>query len=148
MHGLMFSDRMFNGEPMTSEYATKRARREPMHEVTQIKGHGESLPFLSPDDEFADFETWDVGNLAVSAAKTPEKLKYEYARSALKLGLKLGRDLGVNALSSRCMAQQIHMPRSPRRAETATLASSSKPSRHQTGTIWMLSQLMIQRCAL
>jgi hypothetical protein len=92
----MFSDRMFNGEPMTSEYATKRARREPMHEVTQIKGHEESLPFLSPDDEFADFETWDVGNLAVSAAKTPEKLKYEYARSALKLGLKLGRDLGVN----------------------------------------------------
>ena len=67
-----------------------------MHEMTQIKGDEETHPLLSPDDEFANFETWDVGNLSGTAPKTSEMLQYEYARSALKLGLKLGRDLGVN----------------------------------------------------
>lgn len=51
---------------------------------------------LSPDDEFADYENWDVGNLAGTAAKTPEMLKYEYARSTLKFGLKLEEEIGVN----------------------------------------------------
>lgn len=95
-NGLMFSDRMFNGKPMTRSYAAKRSRWEPMHEMTQIKGDEETHPLLSPDDEFANFETWDVGNLSGTAPKTPEMLQYEYARSALKLGLKLGQDLGVN----------------------------------------------------
>ena len=95
-NGLMFSDRMFNGKPMTKEYAAKRSRWEPMHEMTQIKGDEETHPLLSPDDEFANFENWDVGNLSGRVAKTPEMLQYEYARSALKLGLKLGRELGAN----------------------------------------------------
>ena len=95
-NGLMFSDKMFNGKPMTREYAAKRSRWEPMHEMTQIKGDEETHPLLSPDDEFANFENWDVGNLSGRAPKKPEMLQYEYARSALKLGLKLGADLGVN----------------------------------------------------
>jgi hypothetical protein len=37
-----------------------------------------------------------VGNLGGTAAKEDWMLQYEYARSALKLGLKLGRELGVN----------------------------------------------------
>lgn len=95
-NGLMFSDRMFNGKPMTREYAAKRSRWEPMHEMTQIKGDEETHPALSPDDEFANFERWDAGNLSGRVPKTPDMLQFEYARSALKLGLKLGRDLGVN----------------------------------------------------
>ena len=67
-----------------------------LHEMTQIKGDEETHPLLSPDDEFADFETWDTANLAGTAAKTDDMLKYEYARSALKLGLKLGKELGAN----------------------------------------------------
>ena len=56
---------------------------EPLIEVTQMKGDGEAHPFLSPNDEFADFETWDQGNLNLSVAKTNEMLQFEYARSAL-----------------------------------------------------------------
>jgi hypothetical protein len=95
-NGLMFSDRQFDGGPMTAEYAARRIRWEPIHEVSQMKGDEETHPLLSPDDEFADFERWDVGNIFGTAPKTPEMLQYEHARSALRLGLKLGRDLGVN----------------------------------------------------
>ena len=51
---------------------------------------------LSPNDEFANFERWDKGNLDLSETKTPEMLEFEYARSALKNGLKLEAKLGVN----------------------------------------------------
>ena len=95
-NGLMFAPSKFDGSPMDAEYAAKRARWEPVHEMTQIKGDEETHPVLSPDDEFADFERWDVGNITGSVPKAPEMLQYEYARSALKLGLKLERDLGVN----------------------------------------------------
>lgn len=95
-NGLMFSKNKFDGSPMDAEYATQRIRWEPMHEMTQIKGDEETHPSLSPDDEFADFESWDVANLSGTAAKTPEMLRYEYARSALKVGLELGREIGVN----------------------------------------------------
>jgi hypothetical protein len=64
--------------------------------VTQIKGDGETHPFLSPDDEFADYETWDIGNLDVSEPKTDEMLAGEYAREALKRGLALEAELGTN----------------------------------------------------
>jgi hypothetical protein len=95
-NGLMFSDKTFAGEPLTRAYAEKRIRWEPLHEMSQVKGDEETHPLLSPEDEFADFENWDVGNLSGTAAKEDWMLQYEYARSALKLGLKLGRKLGVN----------------------------------------------------
>lgn len=95
-NGLMFAPTKFDGSPMDADYASKRIRWEPMHEMTQIKGDEETHPLLSPDDEFADFESWDVGNLSGRAPKTPEMLRYEYARSALKVGLEVERELGVN----------------------------------------------------
>ena len=95
-NGLMFNKNKFDGTPMDADYAAKRIRWEPMHEVTQIKGDEETHPLLSPDDEFAGFERWDVSNLAGTAAKTPEMLQYEYARSAMKVGLEIERDIGVN----------------------------------------------------
>ena len=95
-NGLMFDGKDFNGKEIDAEYAEMRMRFEPLYEVTQIKGDGEAHPLLSPNDEFADYENWDVGNLAGSAAKEDWMLEYEYARSALKLGLKIGDDIGVN----------------------------------------------------
>ena len=95
-NGLMFSDRTLSGEPMDRAYAAARIRWEPIIEVSQVKGDGETHPLLSTEDEFADYETWDVGNLDGSAAKEEWMLQYEYGRSALKLGLKLGQELGVN----------------------------------------------------
>ena len=52
--------------------------------------------FLSPNDEFADQEKWDKGNLDLSAVKKKEMLEFEYARAAFKNGLKLEEKLGVN----------------------------------------------------
>ena len=86
----------FTGKPIDREYAETRAQWERLYEATQIKGDGETHPFLSPNDEFADYETWDKGNLDLSEAKKPEMLEFEYARSALKNGLKLETELGVN----------------------------------------------------
>jgi hypothetical protein len=95
-NGLMFSVETNAGRRLTKEIAALRARMEPVVEVTQIKGDGEAHPFLSPNDEFADYETWDDANLDGTEVKKPEMLQYEYARSALKIGLQLERRLGVN----------------------------------------------------
>ena len=95
-NGRLFNLENFDGTPLNKELATLRARMEPLMEVTQIKGDGEAHPFLSPDDEFADFETWDVANLNGTELKEESMLQFEYARAALKNGLKLDRELGVN----------------------------------------------------
>ncbi|AEG56940.1 DUF3604 domain-containing protein [Sinorhizobium meliloti] len=82
--------------PIDREYAEIRSEWERLYEVTQIKGDGETHPFLSPNDEFANFERWDEGNLDLTVAKTPDMLEFEYARSALKNGLKLEKEVGIN----------------------------------------------------
>ncbi len=95
-NGRMFTVETFDGKPLTREIAATRQRFEPIVEVTQIKGDGEAHPLLSPNDEFADYETWDKSNLDGTDPKKPEMLKWEYAREALKTGLALERQLGVN----------------------------------------------------
>jgi hypothetical protein len=86
----------FTGKSFDRAYAETRAKWEPLYEATQIKGDGEAHPFLSPNDELADYETWDQGNLDLSVAKKKDMLQYEYARTALQIGLQLQRELGVN----------------------------------------------------
>jgi hypothetical protein len=86
----------FTGKKFDRAYAETRAMWEPLYEVTQIKGDGETHPFLSPNDEFADYETWDQGNLDLSVVKEDEMLQYEYARSALATGMALEQQTGVN----------------------------------------------------
>ncbi|WP_245427800.1 DUF3604 domain-containing protein [Bradyrhizobium sp. MOS003] len=86
----------FTGKPVDKEYVEQRAKWERLYEATQTKGDGEAHPVLSPTDEFANFERWDFGNLDASAAKTKDMLEFEYARSALKNGLKLEQQLGAN----------------------------------------------------
>jgi hypothetical protein len=97
-NGLMFptGTQAFSNAPVDQAYVEARARWEPLYEVTQTKGTGEAHPFLSPNDEFADFEIWDLGNLNLSEAKTPEMLPHEYARSGLLLGLQLQQEFGTN----------------------------------------------------
>jgi hypothetical protein len=84
------------GKAIDREYAEQRVKWERLYEATQTKGDGEAHPFLSPNDEFADYEIWDKGNLDGSQAKTKAMLEFEYARSALKNGLKLEAKLGTN----------------------------------------------------
>ena len=94
-NGLMFDDVTRTGEPLSRAYATARSRWEPIIEVTQMKGDGETHPALSATDEFADFETWDISNFA-SVPKTPDMINKEYAREALKRGLEYDAKLGAN----------------------------------------------------
>jgi len=103
-NGLMFAEIDHNGNPLTEDYAQRRQLWEPIYEVTQVKGTSETHPEISPDDEFADFEVagWDIGNLDLSFPKPtdPEARKamfeHEYARPALKNGLKFEESLGAN----------------------------------------------------
>ena len=96
-NGIMFPlEAQWNGKKFDKTYVTQRDKWEPLVEATQIKGDGEAHPYLSPDDEFADYETWDVGNLDMSQAKTKDMLAGEYAREALKRGLAIEAKLGTN----------------------------------------------------
>ncbi len=96
-NGWMFpTDGTYAGGKVNKKYVRMRAKREPLYEVTQIKGDGEAHPALSPNDEFADYETWDKANLDLSVLKKPDMLQREYAREALKLGLALEKKFGTN----------------------------------------------------
>ena len=94
-NGWMFpTAETYAGGKVDKNYVEQRAKWEPLYEVTQIKGDGEAHPLLSPNDEFADYETWDVGNLDITELKKPDMLQREYAREALKVGLALEKKLG------------------------------------------------------
>ena len=91
----MFDDKGFKSKkPLDLDYAKRRMRAEPLYEVTQMKGDGEAHPKLSPNDEFADFETWDKGSF--QAAKEAGMIEKEYAREAFKRGLQYEEKLGAN----------------------------------------------------
>ncbi len=96
-NGTMFPDEInpATGQPLTGDYATNRIRWEPLYEITQIKGDGEAHPYLSPNDEFADYGTWDKNNLG-PFPKEQEMLQREYAREAFKKGLQIEGQLGTN----------------------------------------------------
>ena len=95
-NGLMFPIVEAFGKKLDRPYVETRAKWERLYEATQTKGDGETHPFLSPNDEFADFEIWDKGNLDGTVPKKKEMLEFEYARSALMNGLKLEQQLGTN----------------------------------------------------
>ena len=94
-NGRMFEETTFTGAPLTKSYAEARQKWEPLYEVTQIKGQSESHPSLSPNDEFANWDLWDRGNLN-GTAKKPGMYRTEYWREALKSGLRLDAVLGAN----------------------------------------------------
>ena len=95
-NGKMFDARTFRGKQIKKEYAQTRSRFEPLHEMTQMKGDSETHAKLSPEDEFADYGTWDTANLTGAAAPTDEDLPGSYARSSLKRGMEFEAKLGVN----------------------------------------------------
>jgi hypothetical protein len=96
-NGIMFPlEAQFDGKKLDAEYVETRSKWEPLYEATQMKGDGETHSFLSPKDQFADFETWDFGNLDLSALKKNSMLAGEYARSGLKRGLVLEKKFGIN----------------------------------------------------
>ena len=104
-NGTMFPvERTVTGGRVDRDYVQTRARWEPLYETTQIKGDGETHPYLSPEDEFADYETWAVGNLDLSELKKDSMLAGEYSRRALQTGLQLEEKLGTNPYKFGLMA--------------------------------------------
>lgn len=95
-NGLMFPTVEAFGKKLDADYVSTRAKWERLYETTQTKGTGEAHPYLSPDDEFANFEIWDKGNLDATVAKSKDMLQHEYTRAALKNGLSLEKELGTN----------------------------------------------------
>jgi hypothetical protein len=96
-NGIMFPvDAQYTGRKLDKKYVEQRAKWERMYEITQIKGDGEAHPFLSPNDEFADYGTWDSGDLVLTEAKSDDMFAGEYAREALKNGLALEKKFGTN----------------------------------------------------
>jgi hypothetical protein len=118
--GLMFPLADSKGKPIDVDYAQARMRWEPVVETTQIKGDSETHPSLSPNDEFADYETYDhyiesgptqevslfgdafIGELSPEDIALLEEnesrlaVAGDYTRSALLRGLVIDERIGEN----------------------------------------------------
>ena len=93
--GYMFpAENRLRNTPIDRDWIELRAKWETVVEATQIKGDSETDPALSPQDPFADFESyphyisphlipWDPG-------------EGDFIRSALRRGLELGEQYGAN----------------------------------------------------
>ena len=92
--GMMFPTETLRGDTITAEYARARQTWEPIVEVTQIKGDSEVHPLLAPNDEFADFELYPF--YIQTEPETYRPTTGDYVRSALKTGLALEQEIGVN----------------------------------------------------
>lgn len=92
--GWMFPRETLRGGPVDAAYGTTRMRWEPVVEATQIKGDSETHPLLSPNDEFADFEEYSFYIEQQPGEYKPSE--GDYVRPALKTGLELGEETGVN----------------------------------------------------
>ena len=57
-NGLMFPPHTSYGTQITKEWAERSAANTVAVEMAQTKGTSETIPALSPTDEFADFETY------------------------------------------------------------------------------------------
>lgn len=92
--GYMFDNTTLRSEPIDADYARRRMHWEPIVEVTQIKGDSETNSQLSPDDEFADFENYTF-YIQSGRAKFVSS-SGDFVRPALKRGLTIGQEVGVN----------------------------------------------------
>jgi hypothetical protein len=91
-NGLMY-DWISGPEYMDRDYAVDRQANEPLSEISQTKGASETHPLLSPNDEFADYEIFDVYEQVRRQVGRPQG---SYLRDALSGGLVLERQLGTN----------------------------------------------------
>ena len=116
----MFPLKNSYGEAIDRAYADMRNRWEPLVEATQVKGDSETHPAVSPDDPFADYETWE-GNIGrnetdrlVKLSNTgdcansdnykcyrykdseTDRYRGSYVRPALRRGLEIQKKIGMN----------------------------------------------------
>lgn len=94
--GRMFAMEDSDGKPLTAAYSNQRMKWEPIAEATQIKGDSETIGELSPDDEFADFESYQHLIKPVMDGTNPKPTEADYIRSGLMNGLEAESKIGVN----------------------------------------------------
>jgi hypothetical protein len=85
--------RAWSGKPIDKAYAETRMRHEPVSEIAQVKGQSETTPYLSPEDEFANFNVFVW--LLLGAKGTPTDYG-SYMRLALRDGIAMQGALGYN----------------------------------------------------
>jgi len=91
--GLMYDWNDSDGRPIDEHYAQRRALNEPLTEIVQNKGQSDTVPALSPNDEFANFEIWDHLLTSPDAKSNPNG---SYIRQAFGRGLVIQSKVGVN----------------------------------------------------
>ena len=91
--GLMYDWNDSAGKPIDEAYAQRRATNEPLTEIVQIKGQSDTLPVLSPNDEFASFEIFDH---LLGPAMVPSEPHGSYVREAFGRGLIIQSKVGAN----------------------------------------------------
>ena len=91
----MFDWNTSDGRPIDEAYALRRAANEPLTEIVQIKGQSDTLPVLSPNDEFANFEIFDK---LLGPAGTKGTPPGSYIRDAFGRGLVIQSRTGANPL--------------------------------------------------
>ncbi len=93
--GYMFpAQNRLRGTPIDDEWINLRARWESVVEATQVKGDSETDPSVSPDDPFADFESFP--HYLKPSAPAFDPGPGDFVRSALRTGLALEQQLGSN----------------------------------------------------
>lgn len=90
--GLMFPDVDSYGDAVDLEWATARAKWEPLIEMMQIKGNSEVHRAFWTADEFANFENGDT----IQKNSNRWFSKRDFVREGLKQGLAYDQNLGVN----------------------------------------------------
>ncbi|MGL6221995.1 MAG: DUF3604 domain-containing protein [Steroidobacteraceae bacterium] len=99
-NGRMFESTDYSGQPLTRDYAERRARWDVLQEIVQTKGNSETHPGLSPNDEFAGdlgIAGWEYGNLTLTDKPlSRDMMPTNYLRAGLMRGLEQEAKLGVN----------------------------------------------------
>jgi len=91
--GLMYDWNSSDGRPIDEQYAQRRATNEPLTEIVQTKGQSDTIPALSPNDEFANFEIFDHLLIRPGIKSEPNG---SYIRQAFGRGLVIQQRVGVN----------------------------------------------------
>ena len=93
--GYMFpAEKRLRDTPIDRDWIELRAKWETVVEATQVKGDSETDPAVSPQDRFADFETYPH---YISPNSIPwDPGEGDFVRSALRRGLEIEDQFGAN----------------------------------------------------
>ena len=93
-NSMMYAPRTSDGNPINKRWAERSNRNTVATEIMQTKGASETHPALSPNDEFADFETGFKHLLG--SGGVVGKIDHSYVRRALIDGVGFQEKIGAN----------------------------------------------------